>query len=357
MAGLSSYVKALDHLRKMEGLPLESYADGKSLWIDKIPFSKAQPSDLFQSDFSAKGILSPKLTREEKEFCRTYNISYLTADGSLYLVRKKSVLSIELRKAAIRPGRNPKMETPSWLKTAGDQHLIQKPIHLISPNAFAILDVLFGVSEKRLHEFSSGLKFAQAFNLYQPKLSTLISAMRVRNIVELRHAVSGLPIDWWVSALRYPAARRVMTPFFVHAKPYHSILKQSEEEKNENFLSLVLSERNQLAPGPTEVAKEFGFLRDQDRTVWGTPVALQALKRRLRLVPGVERESPTWFLASPLFGFRREAILSHRSNKQPQGLEQRSSEATNTFRAIWDLSYGDSRLAEVQVELLNTVLK
>ena len=358
MMGLASYVKALDRLKKFEGLSMESHSDEKNLWIDKVLFAKARLSDVFQSDFSAKGILSPRLTAEEKELCRKYCVSYLTADGSLYLIRKQSVLSIEPMGTTSRKHRHAQPTAPTWLRTVGDQQAPQKPTDLVSPNAFAILDVIFRLPENQLQGFSSGLQFAKAFELYQPKLSTLMLSMRVHSLVELRHAVSKLSTEWWISAFRYPATRRVFTPFFLHAKPYHSTLNQSEELKIKKCHSLMLSaENNQLAPGPTEVAKDHGFLRDQDYSIWGSQTALQNLKRELRLVPGIERNTPTWFLATPLHGFRREAILSHLQDRTlPSSIQQISSMA-NMFRAIWDLSYGESRLMEVQVEMLTKVLK
>ncbi|MGK5085622.1 hypothetical protein WDW37_20220 [Bdellovibrionota bacterium FG-1] len=358
MTDLASYVKVLDRLKKFEGLSIPSHCDGARLWIGGIPFAKARLSDVFQADFSSKGILSPRLSSQEKELCRTCNMSYLTSDGSLYLVRKQSVLSIEPIEAISRRKRHTQPTSPAWLRTVGDQHVPKKPTDLVSPNAFAILDVLFRLPQNQLRGFSSGLQFAKSFDLYQPKLSTLMSSMRVHSLMELRDAVSNLSIDWWISALRYPAIRRVFTPFFFHAKPYHSVLNQSEEAKLEKFNSFILSDKNdQLAPGPTELAKKKGFLRDQDCTVWGTSVGLQTLKRDLRLVPGIERNSPTWFLASPLHGFRREAILAHLPDHGLQFATQEGLSRVNVFRAIWDLSYGDARLMEVQVEMLKQVLK
>lgn len=355
---LALYIKVLNHLKKFEGLPLEFHSDGKNLWIDKIPFIQARSSDLFQTNFSAKGILSPRLTQKEKEFCRAYNISYLTTDGSLYLVRKKSVLSIE-RKETTKRKQKTKPSKPTWLRTANEQKQVpQKPTDLISPNAFAILDVLFKLPENQLSKFNSGFQFAKSFDLYQPKLSILMSTMQVHSLIELRHAVSRLPTEWWVSALRYPATRRVFTPFFVHAKPYHSLLELSEEKKYEKYLSFILSkEKNQIAPGPTEVAKEYGFLRDKDHAIWATQETLQTLKRELRLVPGIEQNTPTWFLATPVHGFRQEAIQSHLMNKELQSSNRQTSTPTNILRTIWDLSYGDSRLAEVQIEMLKRVFK
>ncbi len=350
---LAPYIKALDRLKAQEGLSVESHVDPntdeKNLWIDNVLFASARLSDIFQPDFSAKGILVPKLTPEEKDHCRKHGVSYLTTDGSFYLVRKKSMLLIEPLAPPERMRRHwhAHSTAPTWLTTVSGSQAPSKPTDLVSPNAFSILDVIFRLPEHQLQGFSSGLQFAKSFDLYQPKLSTMMLSMRVHSLVELRQVVSKLSPDWWIAAFRYPAIRRVFTPFFLHAQPYHSTLKQSEKEKTEKFHSLMLSaENNQLAFGPTEVTKEQGLLRDQDFSVWGSQTALQKLKRELRLVPGIERNTPTWFLATPLYGFRREAILSHLQNR-----------TANVFRAIWDLSYGDARLREVQVEMLAKVLK
>jgi hypothetical protein len=345
----SPYVKVLNQLSE-NGLHLHPRSEKDQLRIEEVVFVKALPSDLFRVDFSFQGILSPHLTDDEKAFCRAHAISYLTTDGSLYLVREKSVLSVEPRKAPPRRSRE-KPLAPAWLKTEG-RISPQKPTHLISPNSFDILDVLFRLPKQELRKFESGLQFAKSFDLYQPKLSTLMTAMRVRSLIELREAVSHLPVEWWVSALRYPATRRAFTPFFAQALPYHSTLRLPDEAQRKRFQSLVLASKSrEIAPGPTEAAKEYGLLRDKDCTVWGTQAALQALKKELRLTPGTERDAPTWFLATPTHGIQREAVVSH--HPEAGTVPTRS----NVFRSIWDLSYGESRLAEIQVEMLRRVLK
>src|SRR5262245_15916984 len=129
---LAAYAKALNYLKNHERLSLSSRSDGKALWIDDVPFVPARPSDLFRANFQAKGILAPKLTPKEKAACRTHGISFLTTDGSFYLVRKRSVLSIEPQEITPRRKKEDKPSPPSWLPKS-EGHASLKPTHLISP--------------------------------------------------------------------------------------------------------------------------------------------------------------------------------------------------------------------------------
>lgn len=343
MNSITPYLVILDSIKSSEGLQLNTRTDNDNLWIEEVHFTKARSADLFQLDFSGKGILSPSLSAKEKEFCRAHQISYLTKDGSLSLVRKRSVLSVEPREIKKR-SRREKTITQPWENTS------IKPTDIVSPNSFSILDVLFRLPEQKIREFRSGLQFTKTFDLYQPKLSILMTAMKAHDLADLRAKIRNLSLDWWISALRYPATRRVFTPFYRNAIAYHSAFGRSSEAQLENSYAQIIGGHSlEIAPGPTELVKAHGFIRDRDYSVWGTKGALQTLKKELRLVPGLEKNAPTWFLSTPLHGMDREAIFSNAPVEKIQ-------RGTNIFRAIWDLSYGDARLIEIQSEVLKRVL-
>lgn len=352
MKSFTNYINLLKQFNKNDSIRLVYRTEEETLWLENVPFISAHASDIFQKDFSEKGVLTYTLTQLEKDYCKKHNISYLTQDGCLLLIRKKNQLTIEPRKPTQRKKRNRRELT----------HLIKTPTHLISPNVFTILDVLFRLTESQIKNFRSGLHFSKHFELYQPKLSTLMLSVGARNLLELRKIISQVPLEWWISALQYPATRRVFTPFLKNSKPYHSvaleITQKSTLEYNHLINTLIKSiGHHQLAPGPTEVPKGLGLLRDTDFSIWGTEKGLFELKKKFRLVPGIEKNFPTWHLATPTFGIERESIFSHFPMTQKTELPHSIHESSNFFRAIWDLSFGDARLLEVQTEILKRILK
>ncbi len=212
------------------------------------------------------------------------------------------------------------------------------PTLLISPNSIPILDILFDVSEAELANAASGLAFAKKFGLYQPKLSKLMRSFRVKNLPDLKRVISNISDDEWERVLDYPATRKRLTPFFLEAKPFHRIESTPMSE---------VKVRDELFPGPVEIAKKMGMIVDSDRYFWGSPQALHELKRDFRLVPGHAVHDSTWYLAAPKRGISHEAIYN------PNIIEK----STSVFRSIWDLSFGSERLREIRIPLLRKVFQ
>jgi len=362
---LSTYIDALELLCKKEKLQLDYRVQDHTLWIENIPFYPINTTLTSSKTLLEKGILKKSLDSFQKKFCHENNISYFTEDQNLFLVLPDTILSIEPRNlnSALNNISYSRWITPSSTEMHGPLTTI------ISPNAFDILDILFRLSNDELIHIKSGLEFSKKYGSYQPKLSNMMRSLRDKTMLDFKVAICSLDMNWWKSALRYPATRRSFTSFFQQAKPYHSLNAPDDAYIYEKLNELVTNtSKNQLALGPTEVAKGYGFLRDPDYAIWGTIEALQIVKKTFRLVPGFKRESTNWFLATPVHGIRSEAILSlypvngsNNSSTMPRTISQSHVKEglyqySNLFRSIWDLSYGESRLSEVQELLLGRIL-
>ena len=148
--------------------------------------------------------------------------------------------------------------------------------------------------------------------------------------------------------------RKGLSPFFECAKTYHSLrsdlpLSRINESLRKREKSSVI-----LAPGPVEVMREMGLIRDPDVYLWGTEATFHELKKEFRLIPGDDPERIIWNLATPVADLDRESILSAR--QAGTTYFKFPSLQSNLFRAIWDLSFGGERLKEVQLPALRRIL-
>ena len=338
MGALGSYKKAIQKAETQAGLQLRLRQEGDHLWIGGIKFTLASRADLFRKERFEKGILIRDLSTEEKKYCQSHEISYLTSHGELFLIGNEYRVALEPNRKKRRPVQRSKIKRSESLA------IPLQPTLLISPNGLAILDILFRIPNGKIQNYKSALSFIHEFKLNQPKLSQMMTRLRVKTLGELKTAIKALPDDWWKIALRYPMTRKRLTPFFEVAKPYHSLRSDLPQ----------LEIKDSLVPGPVEVMRELGLIRDPDRYLWGAASAFQELKNKFRLIPGEGSNAVTWHLATPVGGLERESILSplHATNTNFRFPSLR----TNLFRSIWDLSFGDERLREVQLLALRRIL-
>lgn len=341
MKQIEPYLKVLEILIQGAHLQVKAHLEKNTLNINDILFKKINRQQL--KDHPPHGILLPTLTQDERLFCDTFKISYLTLDGHFQLIQEKSVLRLERFK---KPPQAPPY------KNMGQPHKQISPTLLVSPYSLSILDTLFRAPESSLKE-KSGLAFTKEFDLYQPKLSKIMRDLNAHTLIELKAKIQELPAHWWQLAWQYPATRKGLTPFFEAAKPYHSLNPLSLDQQA--LKNLLLKYHYEIIPGPPEVAKDYGVIIDADSYYWGTEKATQDLKAELRLVPGKAPLGPTWHLAIGSKDLKTEAILSRMTNLRSNTLQ--GTELANTFRAIWDLSFGSERLQAVRINILRKVIK
>ena len=348
MSALSPYKKAIQRAESQAGVQFGLRQEGGHLWIGGIEFAPTSKTELFRNKKSENGILIQDLSTEERTYCQTHEISYLTVRGELFLIRKGYRIVLEPSQKAPRLNRSGKPRVATNLTAT------LSPTALVSPNGLAILDTLFRIGADSVQSYKSALSFAREFDLVQPKLSQMMTKLRAKTLADLKLAIKALPDDWWSVALHYPMTRKGFTPFFENAKSYHSLLPSSGLLKLNQSLHEWQKSHSSIVSGPVEVMRELGLIRDPDIYLWGTESAFHELKKEFRLIPGIDSEKITWNLATPFAGFDRESILSAIQTavvdfKFP-------SLQPNLFRAIWDLSFGDERLKEVQLPALRRIL-
>jgi hypothetical protein len=346
MLQLASYVRRLNKLQKLTLLNFEVNRSHDELLISGVPFVSIQKAALYKTALNGKGIIVHSLAPEEIKYCEANRISYFTSKGSLKLFKEDFDVTIEPQKKAKPINRAVYIaESKQPPSTA-----------LISPNGFKILDVLFRLPAGDLRHYKSGLGFANRFSLNQPKLSIMMRALKATSIYDLRKTISELPDEWWKKALADKNTQKGLTPFFIAARPHYSLLKITAREISEELKRWEELNIN-LIPGPLEVAKGFGFLRDEDISLWGTEEVFHRLKTKFKLIPGVDKERPIWQLAIPKHGESSEALSTY-LHFSPYSSEMKMSRFSkaNSFRALWDLGFGTERLKELQISVLRGVV-
>ena len=246
----------------MHKIDLRMELTGVGIKILGIPFAiYTGDGALALKPSGPRGVIATHLGKSMKSSLKKRGISFLTLDGDLYISLPDYALALTTRKRlpTNEPGR-------LMLRPPG----AISPTALLSPYAFDILDVLFRLKEQELSRFESANRFAREFNLNQPKLSLMMTAFRANNLLELRNKVRDIPPDWWRHALDYPAVRKRLTPFFQAAKPYYSRAVGKPSDRNSSVI-----------PGPPELLKAVGLIREQSFYYWVEPDQEKALKKEM----------------------------------------------------------------------------
>lgn len=224
-----------------------------------------------------------------------------------------------------------------------------RPTLLISPYAFAIIDALLRVphGELNCHQYA----FAKKYKLSQPRLSAISAHFGIRKLKSLRSALLSLPVQWWITAMRYPRTQQRMKPFLNNAT---SFMMRDRERKDVS--SLVDAHLPNLLPGPVEVAKTLGLVYDSSTYVWVSEQELSNFKKRHQLIPVSRIAENAIIFSTTKRGFEKESITSCASI---YGLRSMPAcfDHLNMMRVIWDLGFGDSRLGEAQEQLMRNFLR
>lgn len=223
------------------------------------------------------------------------------------------------------------------------------PTLIINPTALAIVDAIFRCPPLLLSSTSPS-RFALLHTLSQPRMSKVMRGLGARDLIHLKKLLTEISDAWWLSAMGYPRTRQRLTSFFSCAEFYRINAEHSLEL--DDLLSI---NREAITPGPVELAKHLGFIADPTIHLWCEAATLGKLKAALRLSPTERRDGPTIAIAVPKKSMAIESIVTtipqYVFRKIPASLD-----GLNIIRAIWDLSFGDGRLREIQPEVLRMFL-
>lgn len=333
MKDLNSFEKALKVIEKM-GLKIEATVKDNSIVIGKINFQVHTQPDRFKPSSKNEGLLLQKTSQALRASLQKKRINYFDLNGNIFF--NSDGLQVHIEEDRIKPIAK-KNDSPTRLN----------PTNLISPNGLSFIDVLLRMNDTEIGKFQSALQFCKAFDLYQPKVSQIMSKIGAKGLLDFKKKIKNIPLEWWLFALEFPATKRKMTHFFGESQKYYSLSKEPLQKSDKIFSILEKKYANDVTQGPIEVAKSYGEIIDDSLSIWASPTILNQLKKDFKLIPGSKEGYLQWLIASPPYSIEKEELLSHLPNSKPK---------TNIMRVIWDLGFGDSRLQEARLNILRKLL-
>jgi hypothetical protein len=322
-------------LRKL-AITIEWKFDGTHLCVGEKTFRPLLTPDEIINLPKSQGLLLGVTTKEFRKSLQSKNINYVDTKGNVFLTLENTNLTIEER-----------IKVPKKSKIAKMTPL--RPTLIVSPNGLALVELLFRLNPEVIEQYPKVFQFCRDFDLYQPKVSKIMTALNVRNLLHLKKRLAELPIDWWLYAFDNPLTKRKMTSFFEHSSSYYSLDLDLRNISVHDILSRLREEYgSKISEGPTMVATQMGELIDKNLSIWISPESAAKVKRDLKLIAGKKEGEREWTIASPPYGLRKAEILTHAHNEKNQ---------TNIIRAIWDLSFSEARLREIRENLLRRFLQ
>lgn len=330
----------LERLLRKNGFQIEWKKEDDSIIVGTKVFKASSSPQDFMELPNTQGLLLNHSSKELRKTLQERNINYIDLKGYLHMNLDPS------EKIVIEENSSKKK------KPKGNKKVSISPTLLISPNGFALIDTLFRLNDEQLQKSPSVLQFSKLYDLYQPKISKIMTAIGAKDLVTLKQKISALPIEWWLYAFDLPVTKRKMTAFFDVAQNYYSLDGHIETMEETVLLkNLKSSLKNDISQGPTLIAKQFGELIDSDISLWASPSASSKLKKEFKLVAGTKEGHKRWVIASPSLDLTKAELISHVDDNRPLFPK------TNILRSIWDLSFSESRLREIRSNLLRSFLK
>jgi hypothetical protein len=334
-------ITKLQSILEKSGFHLDWNITDNMISVGKIVFHAVKSPDDFSNLSDNNGVIIDNISRELRSSLQAKNISYIDPSGYLFISNNLCRIIVDQRT---------KLQHKKEKKLASTSSI--NPTLLISPNGLAIIEAIFKTTDENLKKYPSTLQFCKTYELFQPKVSKIMTTLGVKNLIDLKKCLKKFSVDWWIFALESSLTKRKMTPFFEISQSYYSMEPKIQSLSNEQILTQLSSKyKNKVSDGPTQVAVQSGDLIDSDLTLWVDQSIGVQIKRDYKLVAGTKEGFKRWILAFPPQVLEKSDIISH--FKQPKDNPYK----TNVFRSIWDLGFSEARLKEIRNSLLRSFLK
>jgi hypothetical protein len=331
----------LQSLLKNSGFHLNWSITDNIVTVGKIVFHLIKAPNELSNLSENQGVIIHNSSRDLRRSLQEKNINYLDPSGYLFIINNSCRIIID-QKIKSKHKKIKKLTSSSTIN----------PTLLISPNGLTIVETILKTPDTNLKKYPSTLQFCKSHKLFQPKVSKIMTALAVKNLIDLKKSLKKIPDNWWLFALESALTKRKMTPFFEITQSYYSMEPTIQSLSSEQILSLLNSKyQNKISDGPTQFAVQAGELIDSDLTLWVDQSISTQFKRDFKLVAGTKEGFKRWLLAFPPQTLEKSGIISHiaQSKKNPF--------KTNLFRSIWDLGFSEARLREIRSNLLKSILK
>jgi len=295
-----------------------------------------------------RGYIFRSLTIEQRRWLERSRVSYIAMNGHMRLFLANRVMTIKPSKSVEEDDHDAIPYIP---------YRENSPIRasqLISPNGLKVADGIFRLSNDELKNLS-GRKFSDVFQVPQSSVSKLLTNFNCSDLPQFKAYLQKWPLARWKEALDNKKALLKMRPYSSLSTNYQ-VIGQFDTGFGSGFLEgLIKKYDGQIFPGPLELAKLYGVIRDPTIYIWGDQNGINDIKREFRLVPAKNRGMAQISLAPIHHGFIKDAVTTQWigtvSSRLPVHFQK-----INIFRAVWDLGFEDARTKSIQLELFKEVL-
>lgn len=223
------------------------------------------------------------------------------------------------------------------------------PTLLVSPTGLEIIDTIIKLSRNQLENVTA-TKLCRDFALSRPKLSHIMKAFKVDNLIELKNELLDLKISWWVQAFNTPITKRKMIPFQTK-KTRRYILKDNLDILQFRELIQKLKDENiDVELGGLSTLRILGSIRTQEYDVVVRAGQMIDIVEKMNLRPSKKEERGRNIFITPIEGeLKDERFYAKIKNNHGHFSDL---ENLNPLRFIWGLNYEESRVQEEKNNLL-----
>ena len=223
------------------------------------------------------------------------------------------------------------------------------PTLLVSPTGLEIIDTIIKLPLNELKNVTAA-KLCKDFNLSRPKLSNIMKAFRVDNLIELKNELLNLEISWWVQAFNTPITKRKMTPFKTKKTRRYTLKDNLDDFQFRDLIHKLKDENIDAEFGGLSYLKILGFIRTHEYDVVVRADQMIDVVEKMNLRPAKKDEWGRNVFITPIDGELKEERFYAKIKNYHNNFSD--LENLNPLRFIWGLNYEESRVQEEKKNLL-----
>lgn len=223
------------------------------------------------------------------------------------------------------------------------------PTLLVSPTGLEIIDTIIKLPLNELKNVTAA-KLCKDFNLSRPKLSNIMKAFRVDNLIELKNELLNVEISWWVQAFNTPITKRKMTPFKTKKTRRYTLKDNLDDFQFRDLIHKLKDENIDAEFGGLSYLKILGSIRTHEYDVVVRAAQMIDVVEKMNLRPAKKDEWGRNVFITPIDGELKEERFYAKIKNYHNTFSD--LENLNPLRFIWGLNYEESRVQEEKKNLL-----
>lgn len=286
------------------------------------------------SEKEAIGIICSNLKESDLLILREKRISYLIYDREIKIFGKEERHTIKTSLGSV------------FLHDIA-------PTLLVSPTGLEVVDTILKLPMDQLKS-DTPTKLCQDFELSRPKLSNIMKAFKVKNLVDLKNELLSLEVSWWIEAFNTPITKRKMTPFQTKRTRRYIFKNNTPDSEFLSLIQKLKDEEVDAEVGGLSYLKILGAIRTQDYDVVVRADQMIDVVEKMNLRPARKDELERNVLITPI----DDNLNNERFHAKIKNYHNRfiGADSLNPLRYLWGLNYEESRIQEERKHSLEMYL-